>query len=68
MWDKITDPFLNFNGAAIEVANAQVISFQTLLCMWSLIHAGIKVGKRPPVSLSTSSVHVTWSMHKREHV
>ena len=36
MWDEITYPFLNFNGA-------YVILSHTLQGMWLLIHAGIKV-------------------------
>ena len=37
-WDEITLPFPNFNGG-----NEKVISYHTLLVMWLLIHAGIKV-------------------------
>ena len=37
VWDEITKPFLNFNGATVEL-----ISSHTSLCIWLLIHTGIK--------------------------
>ena len=43
IWDEITDLYSNFNGATVEVWNGKVISSHTLLGMWLLIHAGIKV-------------------------
>ena len=46
MWDELTYPFLSFNGATIQVfkfKNGYVISSHTLLGVWLLIHAGIKV-------------------------
>ena len=43
MWDEITHPFPNFNGATFEVWERKVISSYTLLIMWLLIRAGIKV-------------------------
>ena len=43
MWDKITYPFVNFNGAPLKFVNGYVIMFHTFLGMWLLIHVGIKV-------------------------
>ena len=44
LWDEITYPFLNFIGATVEVNEwIIVISPHTLLGMWLLTHAGIKV-------------------------
>ena len=43
MCDEITYPFSNFNSAAVEVWNGFVISSHTLLGMWLLIHARIKI-------------------------
>ena len=40
---EIANPFRNFNGYNIEVWNGLVISSNTLLCLWLLILAGIKV-------------------------
>ena len=52
VWDEITYPFSNFNGAAVEVWKCLIFLSHTLLGMWLLIHAGIKVicvcnGARP---------------------
>ena len=41
--DGTTYPFPNFNGVDVEVLNGYVISYRTLLGMWSFIHARIKV-------------------------
>ena len=46
MWDEINYPFPNFNGYTVEVWEWWVISSHTLLGMWLLIHAGIKVELR----------------------
>ena len=44
VWSEITTyPFPNFNGATVEVWELIDNSSHTLLCMWLLIHAGIKV-------------------------
>ena len=46
MWDKITYPFLNFNGCTVEVwewGKYNVILSHTLQSMWLFIHDGIKV-------------------------
>ena len=40
VWDEITSPFPNFNGATVEVWEC-ISNF--LLGMWSLIHAGIEI-------------------------
>ena len=39
VWDEITYPFPNFNGATVEVWE-WISSFMD---MWLLIHAGVKV-------------------------
>ena len=41
--DEITYPIFNLNGATVEVEEWKSISSHTLLGMWLLIHAGIKV-------------------------
>ena len=46
VWDEISYPFPNLNGATVEVGNGQVISSHTLLSVWLLIHAGVKVNPR----------------------
>ena len=38
MWDEITYPFPNVNGAAVEVGERMIISSQILLDIWLLIH------------------------------
>ena len=44
VWDEITYPFANFNGCISEVWECiKVISSHTLLDMWLLSDAGIKV-------------------------
>ena len=43
VWDEITYPFPNINDGATEVCESISYSFYTLLDMWLLIHAGIKV-------------------------
>ena len=45
VWDEITYPFPNFNSVTIEVGNGEEISSHTLLGVWLLIHAGIKVNQ-----------------------
>ena len=42
VWDDITYPFQNFGGVAIEVRDWMKKS-HTLLGIWLLIHAGIKI-------------------------
>ena len=41
IWDEITYPFLNANGATIDVREWISDLSHTLLGMWVLIHAGI---------------------------
>ena len=51
MWDEITYPFPNFNGYAVDVWGWVRNLSYTLLGLWLLIHAGIKVNhasKRGP--------------------
>ena len=45
MWDQITYPFFNFNGATVEVYEwiSNLIASHTLPGMWLHIQAGIKV-------------------------
>ena len=43
MYDEITYPFPNFNGATVEVLEWISNFIHTLLGMWLLIHAGITV-------------------------
>ena len=43
VFDEIINPFLNFNGATVEVYEWISNFIHTLQCMWLLIHAGIKV-------------------------
>ena len=43
MCNEIAIPFPNFNGTSKQFVNGQVISLHTLLGIWLLIHAGIKV-------------------------
>ena len=42
VWDVITYPFPNFNGATVEVWEWVNISSHAFLGMWLLIHVGIK--------------------------
>ena len=42
-YDKITYPFPNYNGATVKAWECISNFTHTLLCMWLLIHAGIKV-------------------------
>ena len=55
VWDEITYPFTNFNGATVEVWEwiNDFVSYST--GMWLLIHAGIKIDpcylKGPEVEL-----------------
>ena len=73
VWDKITEPLLNFNGAAVKVC--EWISSHTLLGVWLLIHAGLRltyICKRDPfyqfgggceinrlASIKKDSIHLT---------
>ena len=43
VWDKITYPFLNFNGATVEVKEWISNFILHFTGVWLLIHAGIKV-------------------------
>ena len=43
VWDEITYPFPNFNGKAVEVWKLISNFTHTLLSMWLLIFAGIKI-------------------------
>ena len=43
MWDEITYPFPNLKVQLVKFGNWYVIFSYTLLGMWLLIHAGIKV-------------------------
>ena len=43
VWGEITYPFLNINDCTVKFEIGLVISFHTLLGVWSLIHAGNKV-------------------------
>ena len=42
MWDEITYPFLNFNGATVEVWEWMNNFIPHFSGMWLLIHSGIK--------------------------
>ena len=46
VWDEITYPFLNFNGATVEVKewlSNFILQYFTIPGVWLLIHAGIEV-------------------------
>ena len=43
LYNEITHPFPNFNGATVEVLEWISNFIHTLLGMWLLIHAGITV-------------------------
>ena len=43
VWDEISYPFPNFNGATVEVWEWISNFAHTSHCMWLFIHAGIKV-------------------------
>ena len=46
MWDVITYPFQNFNGAEpLKFENGWVISSHALLGMWLLIRVGIEINQ-----------------------
>ena len=48
VWDEIIHPFPKFNDAAVLVWNGYVISSHTLLSVWVLIHAALKVNSLRP--------------------
>ena len=47
VWDGITYPLPNFNGATVEVWEwiSYFIPLSTVLGMWSFLHAGIEVNR-----------------------
>ena len=45
MWDEITYPVLNFNGATTKFGNGYVFSSHTLLDRWLPTHAGLKLNR-----------------------
>ena len=48
MWDEITYPFPDFNGATVKVREwTGIILSRTWLGMWLLIHAAIRESPHP---------------------
>ena len=43
LWDEIAYPFLNFYGSTVKIKKWMSNFTHTLLGMWLIIHAGIKV-------------------------